>query len=414
MIRAFAVALTLLGALWGCNKSESPPPAPQAENKPAESAPATPAATDTKPAAQPAAAAGGAATVKIGVAVPLTGPQSHFGKDISNGVQLALEEANAEGITIGGNKITFEMVAEDDQADPKTGTVVAQKLVDAKVAGVVGHMNSGTSIPASKIYSEAGIPQITPSATNPMLTNQGFKTTFRTMGNDVLQGKALGDFIAKELQSKSVIIVDDRTAYGQGLADEVEKAVKAGGGNILAREYTNDKATDFKSILTAAKAKKPEALFYGGMDAQGAPMAKQFKELGLAGKFVGGDGLQSPKFIELAGSSAEGAYGSSPGLPLDKMPGGAGFADKFKAKFSEGIQLYAPYAYDAAKVMIAAMKKADSADPAKYLGELAKISIDGVTGKIEFDAKGDLKGAPVTVYEVKGGKWEALKTLAGS
>ena len=354
----------------------------------------------------------GAAVIKIGQVSPLTGPQAHLGKDNDNGARLAIEELNAKGVTIGGVKVKFELVSEDDQADPKTGTIVAQKLVDAKVAGVIGHLNSGTTIPASKIYNDAGIPQISPSATNPRYTHQGYKGAFRVMANDVQQGKVLGEYAVAKLGAKKVAIIDDRTAYGQGLADEFEKAAKAGGATVVGREYTTDKATDFRSILTNVKAKRPDLVFYGGMDSQAGPMAAQMQALAVKAKFLAGDGAQSPEFIKLAGKAAEGAFASSPGVPLDKMPGGKGFTERFGAKYGQ-IQIYAPYAYDAVMTMVDAMQKANSTQPAKYLPELAKISRQGVTGPITFDDRGDLKGGPITVYVVKRGKWETLETVGG-
>lgn len=360
-----------------------------------------------------AATAGGETIVKIGAIQPLTGPQAHLGKDNENGTRMAIDDANARGLSIGGKKVRFELVSEDDQADPKTATIVAQKMVDAKVNGIIGHLNSGTTIPAAKIYFDAGIVQISPSATNPKYTEQGFKTAFRVMPNDVQQGKVLGDFAVTRLGAKKVAIIDDRTAYGQGLADQFEKAAKAAGAEIVAREFTTDKSTDFMAILTAVKAKNADVLFFGGMDAQGGPMMKQFKTLGLNAKFLMGDGGSTPEFIKLAGGSAEGAYSSLPGLPLDKMPGGKAFTEKFTAKYGQ-IQLYAPYCYDAVSVMIAAMQKADSADPAKYLPVLAGIEHEGVTAKVSFDAKGDIKDGAITLYQVKNGKWEVLETVGGA
>lgn len=353
-------------------------------------------------------------TVKIGHAAPLTGPQAHLGKDNENGTQLALEEANAKGITIGGRKARFELISEDDQADPKQGTIVAQKFTDAKVNGVIGHLNSGTTIPASKIYRDAGIPQVSPSATNFAYTHQGFKTAFRVMAHDGQQGKVLGEYATRQLAAKKIAVIDDRSAYGQGLADEFEKAVKTSDAVIVGREFTHDKATDFRAILTAVKAKKPDLVFYGGMDAQGGPMAKQMKSLGLKVKFLTGDGGCTPEFIKLAGDAADGAYCSLPGVPLDKMPGGAAFRDRYQARFNAGIQLYAPYCYDALNVMIAAMQKAGSAEPAQYLPELAKITLDGVTTRIQFDENGDIKDGAVTLYRIKAGKWEVMETIGGA
>ena len=356
------------------------------------------------------AASSGDLTVRIGASAPLTGPQAHLGKDNENGTRMAIDDANAKGIVIGGRKVHFELISEDDQADPKTATIVAQKLVDNKVNGIIGHLNSGTAIPAAKIYSDNGIAQISPSATAVSYTAQGFKTAFRVMANDAQQGQVLGEYAAKNLGAKKIAVIDDRTAYGQGLADEFIKAAQANGAQIVAHEYTNDKAVDFTAVLTSVKGKKPDLLFYGGMDAQAGPMAKQLKGLALNVKFMMGDGGYTPEFIKLAGGAAEMAYASLPGVPLDKMPGGKAFADRFVAKY-QPIQLYAPYCYDAVNVMIAAMQKADSVEPAKYLLALADISYDGVTAKIQFDGRGDLKGGAVTVYHVQQGKWQPLETL---
>ncbi|QQZ27674.1 branched-chain amino acid ABC transporter substrate-binding protein [Thiothrix subterranea] len=349
-----------------------------------------------------------AVTVKIGQSSPLTGPQAHIGKDNDNGVRLAIDEINATKPVIDGKAVTFEVMSEDDQADPKTATIVAQRMIDEGIVGVVGHLNSGATIPASKVYADNDIPQISPSATAIKYTAQGFKTAFRVMTNDEQQGKVLGAYAAK--LGKKVAIVDDQTAYGQGLAAEVEKAAKAAGAEVVAVEHTNDKATDFSAILTSIKGKAPDVIFFGGMDPQGAPMAKQMRQLGMKAQFLGGDGLQTPKFIELAGADAEGAIASIPGLPIEKMPKGADFKKKFEEKYGQ-IQLYAPYAYDAAYVMVDAMQRANSTDPVKYLPELGKTSFEGVTGKIGFDAKGDLTSGPITLYTVKGGKWETLETV---
>jgi branched-chain amino acid transport system substrate-binding protein len=355
--------------------------------------------------------ADGAVVVKIGQVSPLTGPQAHIGKDNDNGARLAVEEINAQGLMLGGKKVRFEVVSEDDQADPKTATIVAQKLVDAGVKGVIGHLNSGTSIPASKIYHDAGIPQISPSATAIKLTEQGFRSLFRTMTNDRQQGRVLGEYAARKM-GKRVAIIDDRTQYGQGLADEVDKAVRAAGGTVVAREFTHDKAHDFLAILTSIKGKNPDVIMYAGMDPQGAPLSRQMQQIGLKARLLGGDGLQTAQFIQLAGAAAEGVTASSPGLPLDNMPGGKAFKEKYTSRYGR-IEIYAPYAYDAARAMIEAMKRADSSEPARYVPELAKLSMPGVSGVIAFDDKGDVKGGAITLYRVTGGKWEVLETVSG-
>lgn len=395
-VKGITLAIAAALALFGCGKEEprQQAPAPQA-------APAAPPSMPT-------------VTVKIGHSAPLTGPQAHLGKDNENGAQLAIDEANAKNMEIGGAKVRFELMGEDDQADPKQGTLVAQKLIDAKVNGVIGHLNSGTTIPASKIYFDAGMPQVSPSATNPKYTQQGYKTAFRVMANDEQQGKVLGVYATQQLAGRKIAIIDDRSAYGQGVADEFEKAAKAGGATIVAREFTNDKATDFAAILTKVKSKKPDILMYGGMDAQAGPMAQQMKKLGLKSRFLMADGGCTTEFHKLAGDAAEGHYCSLPGVPLEKMPGGQAFIDKYKAKFNVDIQLYAPYAYDATSVMIDAMKRADSVEPAKYLAELPKTNLEGVTARITFDERGDVKDASITLYQAKGGKWEPLEIIGGT
>jgi branched-chain amino acid transport system substrate-binding protein len=384
-------------ALFACAKKEEPKPVAAPQPGPAAAAPAP------------------EITVVIGHSAPLTGPQAHLGKDNENGAQLAIDDANAKALIIGGAKVTFKLMGEDDQADPKQGTLVAQKLVDAKVSGVVGHLNSGTTIPASKLYADAGLPQVSPSATNPKYTQQGFKTAFRVMANDVQQGRIIGEYATKQLAAKKIAIIDDRTAYGQGVADEVEKAVKANGGEIVTREFTNDKATDFAAILTKVKSKKPDLVFYGGMDAQAGPMALQMNRLGLKMPLLMADGGCTTEFHKLAANAADGHYCSLPGVPLERMHGGEDFKNRFKAKFNTDIQLYAPYSYDAVGVIVDAMRRANSVEPAKYLPELAKTDgFQGVTAKIAFDEKGDIKDGAITLYQAKGGKWEAQATLGGS
>lgn len=351
-----------------------------------------------------------AVQIKIGSVSPLTGPQAHIGKDNENGARLAVDEINAQGLTIGGKKITLELLSEDDQADPRTATIVAQKLVDQGVTAVIGHLNSGTTIPASKYYQEAGIPQISPSATAVAYTAQGYKTAYRVMANDAQQGRALGQYAVTRMAAKRIAVIDDRTAYGQGLADEFEKAAKAGGAQIVAREFTTDRATDFTAILTSIKGKTPDVLFFGGMDPQGGPMAQQMKRLGLKATLLGGDGIQNINFIKLGGPDAEGIIASSPGLPLDSMPGGPGFRQRFEARFGP-VQLYAPYAYDAVQVLVAAMRKADSTDSTQLLAALPATDQQGVTGQIRFDAKGDTQSGAVTLYKVKNGQWITQETL---
>ena len=348
---------------------------------------------------------------------PTSGGIAHLGKDNENGAIMAVEELNAAGVTIGGKKVTLKLMTEDDAADPKQGTAVAQKLVDANVSGVIGHLNSGTSIPASKIYSDAGIPQISPSATNPKYTRQGFKTTFRVVADDTQLGGTLGKYAVNTLKGKSIAVIDDRTAYGQGVAEEFSKAVKAAGGSIVAQEFTTDKATDFNAILTSIKGKKPDVVFFGGMDAVAGPMLRQMKSLGINAKFMGGDGICSAELVKLAGDAvtdnqvfcAE-AGGVEPGSKFEAAKNE--FDKKFKAKFGVDVQVYAPYVYDSVRIMVAAMVKAGSSDPAKYLPVLAATKdFQGVTGAISFDNKGDVLNGALTLQTIKGGKLQVLSVI---
>lgn len=362
----------------------------------------------------PAASAGtDVSVVRIGAASPLTGPQAHIGIDIRNGIQLGVDDVNAGGLQVGGRKIKLELIAEDDEANPTKATTVAQKLVDAKVIAVVGHFNSGASIPASKIYSDAGIVQISPGSTNPKYTQQGFKTTYRVVANDDQQGPVCAQYAVERLAMKNIAVIDDSTAYGQGLANAFATKAMALGATIVAREHTTDKDTDFTAILTSIKAKNPDLVFFGGIDTQAGPMAKQMASLGIKARFLGGDGMQTPNFIKLAGDSAEGAMASIPGLPKDKMPGGKAFLDKFKAKYKAEVELFAPMGYDAVFVIAEAMKRAGSTEPAKIVAEMPKTNYKGVIGPIAFDDKGDLKDGPLTIYAVKGGKWEPLEIVGG-
>ena len=354
--------------------------------------------------------------VRIGSAAPVSGPTAHSGKDTENGARLAIEDLNAQGATINGKKVQWVLLTEDDGGDPKQGTAVAQKLVDAGVVAVVGHLNSGTTVPASKIYHTAGIPQISPAATTPLYTQQGFKSAFRLVANDNLVGAALARYAANTLKAKRVAVIDDRTAFGQGLADEFVKGVKASKGalQVVSRQFTNDKATDFNAILTQIRAQRPDVIFYGGMDAVAGPMLKQMKALGIDAKFVSGDGVCSQKLPLLAGD----AVGEDKvtcvvagGVSAEQEAVLADFTERYRKRFKLEVQTYAPYAYDAVMVFAAAMQQAKSSDPAMYLPVLAKIRHQGVTGSIAFEPNGDLSNAALTLYTYRNGKKTKLQVV---
>ena len=344
--------------------------------------------------------------VKIGHVAPTSGGQAHYGKDNQNGAQMAVDDLNAKGVTIGGKKVKFELVPEDDAADAKQGTAVAQKFCDMKVAGVVGHLNSGVTIPASKIYSDCGIPMITPSATNPKLTQNGYKNIYRILANDNSLGSGLALYAATGLNAKSVAIIDDRTGYGQPLAEIFKKTAEQKGLKVVDHQYTTDKATDFTAILTAIKGKNPDVIFYGGMDPQAGPMLRQIEQLGMKVKFLGGDGICTTEIVKLSGGAKmiDNVTCAEGGASIQKMPGGTAWKARYDAKYPNQFQVYSPYSYDATMVFADAMQRAGSADPKVYAAELAKTNYKGVTTQVQFEADGELKNPAMTFIVFKDGK----------
>ena len=349
--------------------------------------------------------------VKIGHVAPMSGGQAHYGRDNENGVRMAIEDLNTQNVVIGGKKIRFEIAAEDDAADPKQGTAAAQKLCDAKVAGVVGHLNSGTTIPASKVYNDCGIPHITGAATNPNLTKPGYKTTYRIIANDNALGAGLAFYAADTLKLKKVAIIDDRTAYGQGVAEVFKRTAMSKGMQVVDEQFTTDKATDFMAILTAIKAKAPDAIFYGGMDAQAGAMLRQIDQLGMSNvKFFGGDGICTEEIVKIAAGakSMDGVVCAEGGVSIAKMPSGEAWKKRYDAKYPGQFQIYSPYTYDATFVLVDAMKRANSVDPKVYTPKLIETSFKGVTATIGFEPNGELKNPAMTLSVYKGGKKVAL------
>ncbi|CAG9193228.1 Branched chain amino acid ABC transporter substrate-binding protein [Paraburkholderia tropica] len=342
--------------------------------------------------------------VRIGHFAPLTGMSAHVGKDDQNGARLAIEEINAKQLVIAGKKVKFELDAQDDAADPKTGTVVAQKLVDDGVVAVIGSDMSSTTIPAAKIFSDAGIVQISPGATNPAYTLLGYKTAFRVVGTDAQQGPALANYALTALKARTVAIVDDSTAYGQGLASEFEKGARKQGATVLSHDATNDKAVDFRSILTRIKGEHPDVIMYGGEDATGGPFAKQAAKLGIHARILAGDGVCTESLAELAGTATDNVICSEAGMALSKMPGGAAFSEKYKKRYGQPIQIYAPYSYDSVYILVDAMKRANSTAPAKILAAMPSTDYEGVIGQTAFDSKGDLEHGVISLFYYKKGE----------
>lgn len=353
-------------------------------------------------------------TILIGLAGPLTGPSARIGKDLENGAQLAIADANAQKPTLKGKPVIFKLLSEDDQSDPRTAVAVAQRLVDEGVAGVVGHWNTGTSIPAARIYHDAGIAQVAPVATGHGYTQQGFDTSFRVMGHDDDGGNYAGEYAAKVLKAKRIAVIDDRTAFGQGLADEFIKSLASQGIQPVAREYVDDKTVDFSAVLTTVRSKNADLIFFGGVDSQAAPLARRIKQLGMNTPLMGAGGFVSQTFLTLAQKEGEGVVALEPGLPLEQMPGGKAFEQAYRDRYKTHIELHAPFAYDATRVLIAAIEQAGSADPADYLPKLRAIHYQGVTGTIAFDSQGNLQQPSFTLYRVVDGKWQPQSVLGGA
>lgn len=353
-------------------------------------------------------------TVLIGLAGPLTGPSARIGKDLENGAKLAIDDVNKTHPTLGGKAVTFKLQSEDDQSDPRVAVAVAQRLVDNGAAGVVGHWNTGTSIPAARIYHDAGIAQVAPVATGHAYTKQGFDTSFRVMGHDDDGGNYAGQYAVQTLKAKRIAVIDDRTAFGQGLADEFIKSLESQGVKIVDRQYVDDKTVDFSAVLTAIRSKNADLVFFGGVDSQAAPLARRIKQLGMNATLMGAGGFVSQTFLTLAQKEGEGVVALEPGLPIEQMPGGKAFEQAYKDRYHTHIELHAPFAYDATRVLIAAMQKANSAEASDYLPALRAIHYSGVTGDISFDQQGNLKNPSFTVYKVVKGNWQPQTVLGGA
>jgi len=340
-------------------------------------------------------------TIKIGIAGPMTGDQAKMGMDFKNGVSLAVEEWNNKGGVLGKK---IEVVISDDQHDPKQAVSLANKMINNGVAGVIGHFNSSCSIPASDVYNRAGIPMITPGSTNPQLTEKGYRGIFRVCGRDDQQGKAGAEFALKSLRLKTVAILHDKTTYGQGLADEFKKFL---GDKVNIAYYggivQGDK--DFKMVLIAIKTKNPELIFYGGIYPEAGLLVKQAKELGLNARFMSGDGTIDPKFIEIAGApAAEGTYLTFSPDPRN-ISSAKGFIEKYQSQYGD-IGPYSVYAYDAANILLSAIREAKSTEGKAVIDKLHAMEFDVALGKIRFDAKGDVTASPYVVWITKNGKFE--------
>lgn len=351
---------------------------------------------------------------------PLSGGTATAGKDNDSGARLAVEDINAQGgVDIGGKKYTIELLSEDDAADPKQGVIAAQKIVDhGKVLGVVGHYNSGVTMAANPVYARADIILITPSATNPDLMVKSVKTTsgtisaYRMVAHDGMQGPALA-VSAQKQGVKKLAIIDDATAYGKGVADQVAKKAKELGIEVVYREASTDKATDFKALLTKIKSSGADGYMWGGLEDTAATIVKQAKELGMSQKAFMPDAVCTDNFIQLAGDASKGTFCSVTGIPLSEMAEGAAFKERFEKRFNgQKVQGFAPYAYDAVTTIVEAVKKAGTADdPAKVAAAMPGVQAKGLSGPISFQASGERTDTVITILEQKGKAFEVVDKI---
>lgn len=387
-----AFALSLLGACSGGTQTESAP--------------------GSSGSSAPKASSGDSIEVIIGTANALTGPFAHWGQDASNGVRLAVNEANARNPVWNGKKVFFKVMSEDDQGDPKTAGQVAQRFVDKGAKVVVGHLTTGPSKVASRIYNDNGVPEIVYSVTGNDFMDQGYPMLFRVMASDKDQGLKLAQYAVDKLGMKTFIDVNDKTPYGEGLANDfVQSATKLGAKHI-ATEYTTNSATEFGAIVTNIKKNNPDVVFYGGMDAQAAPLVREMRKQGVNAKFIGADGIFTPKFIELSADAGVGSYSSATGSDREIMPGFKEFNEKYQNAFHQEVNQYSPYAYDATNIIINAMNEAQSAEAKDYVPFVKKTNYTGVTGQISFKENGDIANPIVTIYTLQDGKWQVVKDAA--
>ncbi len=346
-----------------------------------------------------ALAGSASAQIKIGVAGPITGPNAAFGAQLKNGAEQAAADINAKG-GINGQKI--ELVFGDDVSDPKQGVSVANKMVGDGVKFVMGHFNSGVTIPASEIYAENGVLMITPSATNPKITERGLWNTFRTCGRDDQQGEVAGKYIATTLKGKKLAIVHDKTTYGKGLADETQKFANKEGVKEILYEGVNTGEKDFSALVSKIKAAGAEIVYWGGLHTEGGLIARQMRDQGVTATMMSGDGITSDEFASIGGPAVEGTLMTFPPDPR-KRPEAAAVVKAFEAK-KFNPEAYTLYSYAAIEILAAAAAEAKSLEPKK----VAETMKNGkawptVIGGIAFDKKGDITRPDYVMYTWKKG-----------
>lgn len=345
----------------------------------------------------------GTDAVKVALVCPLTGDDAAHGQGMKRAFIMAIEDANAQK-KLG--EIAIEALPFDDRSDPKEAVTVANQVIsDRGIIGIVGHLNSGCSIPASQVYAKRNLVQITPASTNPKLTQQGLKNVFRVCGTDDVQGSFGANYVFDTLGFTKVAVIHDKTAYGQGLAEEFQKQYLAIGGTVTSFDGIDRGEKDFKALLTRVKAGEPQLVYYGGLYAEAGLLSKQSKELGLAVPLMGGDGIFTNEFARIAGSASEGDFASMVGLPPVKLPLAKDFLARYAQRWpGEDVESYDALTYEATMIILDSYAKCGM-DRDKLIDTIASLTYNGILGETSFDANGDTRNKAISVNRIKDGQF---------
>jgi branched-chain amino acid transport system substrate-binding protein len=343
-------------------------------------------------------------TIKIGLAAVQSGSDAQIGATMLYGSQIAIDEWNAKGGVLGKQ---IETISLDDEGNAQKANTVAHNLVDDGVVAVLGHLNSNCTIPASIVYNQGKVLQITPGSTNPKYTEQGFPDAFRICGRDDQQGPVAGKFMHDQLKLNKIAILHNKTAYGEGLATEVKKTFESLGGQVTMFQGFGTDENDFSANISVIQGSGAEGFFWGGMYGQGGPLLVKLRQSGVNIPFVSGDGCFDQSFINTVGANAANVYLSF-GKDYHRNPAAQPFLKSYNDKYHQDVGAYSVYGYDAANVLLTAVQQAQSTDADKVAAVMKSRSFDTILGKIEFDAKGDVKGSGFVIWTIKDGKLQAL------
>ncbi|MFL9879288.1 branched-chain amino acid ABC transporter substrate-binding protein [Herbaspirillum rhizosphaerae] len=361
------------------------------------------------PAPSQAATSGSVRVVQIGFAGPLSGSSARIGKSQMHAAELALAEANARGATIGGEPVIFKLLPQDDRGDPNTAALVATYLVKSGVVAVIGHWHTGASMQAASIYNTAGIPQIAPGSSGHQYTQNGYATSFRIIGHDDDGGRFASVYALQNLKARRIAVIHDETTFGTMLAAQFIRGVQDKGGEIVTQQLISSKTSDFNAALMESGKKSADLIFFGGLGPQAAALVLSMRRMSITAPLLAADGIVSPLFLQLTGTGGNGTFGLAPGQPQEKMTGWKKFQEKFNATYDDPIEAFAPFAYDAANMIVAAIQQTNSQQPARINAALHSMKYKGLTGTIAFDAEGNLNNPAFTIYQVQSGKWTAVQ-----